>query len=519
MQIEEMKTEGLKREYKVVIEAAELTNRLETILKDFQANAKINGFRPGKAPLSLLKKMHGDRAMGQVLNEAVNENTEKLFAEKSLRPATRPEVDVNEFEDGKDLGFTVAVEILPEINVDDFKAPSLERWVADVADKDVNDALDNMASQQKVYKKAPKTTKAKDGEAVLIDFVGKIDGTEFDGGKGEDFELVLGSGQFIPGFEEQLIGTKAGDEKTLKVAFPADYQSEDLKGKDAEFDVIVKEVRKASEAKVDDDLAKNMGLDDLDALKEAIKGQLQNASADLTRARLKRGLLDSLADSYDFEVPAGMVDMEFGAIWEQIKRDAVMNGESSAEDFEGKDGPDDAEEAAEFRSIAERRVRLGLLLSEIGIKNEVQVTSDEINRKVFEEARRYPGQEQQVFEFYQKNEQARAQLRAPIFEEKVVDFILESADLKDKTVSREDLEKAVQALDEEEDVKPKKKAAKKKPAKKAAAEKTPAKKAPAKKAAAEKAPAKKAPAKKAPAKKAPAKKAPAKKVPAKKPSK
>ncbi|TNE60615.1 MAG: trigger factor [Alphaproteobacteria bacterium] len=504
MQIEELLSEGLVREYKVVVAAKELDDRLDNILQDFRANAKIKGFRPGKAPLSLLKRMHGERAKGQVLNETMQETSSKLFEEKGIRPAMRPEVDLAAYEDGKDLEYTLKVEILPEVNVEGFKAPALERWVAEVADADIDTVLERVAGQQKSFKKAAKTTKAKEGDAVLIDYVGRVDGVEFDGGKGEDFQLELGSGMFIPGFEEQLVGAKAGEEKLVKVTFPTEYHSKDLAGKEAEFTVNVKEVRQPAEAEVNEDLAKNMGFDDLAALRDAIKGQLGSDNEGLTRAHLKRGLLDALAEQYDFAVPQGMVDLEFQQIWEQIKRDAIMSGEAKPEDFEGKTQPDDEADAAEFRGIAERRVRLGLLLSEIGVKNNVQVTQEEVNRRIIEEARRYPGQEAQVFQYFQQNEDARAQLRAPIFEEKVVDFVIAQADLTDKTVSREELEAAVRAIDEEEanpKAAPAKKAAKKPAAKKAAPKKAAAADEEAKPAA------KKAPAKKAAPKKAAAKKA------------
>ncbi len=511
MQIEELLVDGLKHEYKITVPAKDLDARLDAILTEFRATAKIKGFRPGKAPLSLLRRMHGERAQGQVLQETMQETSAKLFEEKSIKPAMRPEVDMEgDFEAGKDLEYKLSVEVLPEIDVEGFKAPALERWVAEVDEASIDSFVERIASQQKSFKKAAKTAKASDGDAVLINYIGRVDGEAFDGGAGEDFQLELGSGMFIPGFEEQLVGSKAGDNKIVEVTFPEQYQSENLAGKAAEFTVDVLEVRKPTEAKIDDELAKNMGFDDLPSLRESVKGQLETDNSSLTRAHLKRGLLDALADKYDFAVPAGMVDLEFRQIWEQIKRDAMQSGEATAEDFEGLDGPKDKAEAEEFRSIAERRVRLGLLLSEIGVANKVEVNQEEVNRRIIEEARRFPGQEAQVFEYFQNNEEARAQLRAPIFEEKVVDFVLEQADLKDKSVSRDELEAAVRALDEEE-ANPTKAKSKKPAPKKAAAKKTPAKKAPAKKAAAEKAPAKKAPAKKAAAKKAPAKKAAAKK--------
>jgi len=499
MQIEELLNEGLKREFKIVVAASDLDARLNGVLEEFRSTANIKGFRPGKAPLSLLKRMHGERARGQVVSETMQETSAKLFEEKALRPALRPEVDMGEYEAGKDLEYTLKVEILPEIDVDAFKAPKLERWVAEVSDSDIKKALENIAGQQKSFKKAAKTAKSVDGDAVLIDYLGRVDGEAFDGGAAEGHQLVLGSGSFIPGFEEQLVGVKAGDEKKVTVTFPEQYHSADLAGKEAVFAVTVQEVRKPSEAKVDDELAKNLGLEDLAALKDALKEQIDADNGNLTRAHMKRALLDALADAYDFDVPVGMVDLEFSQIWEQIKRDAIANGEAKPEDFEGKNAPDDKTENAEFRSIAERRVRLGLLLSEIGVKNEVQVTQEEVNRRVIEEARRYPGQEAQVFEFYQKNEEARAQLRAPIFEEKVVDFVIAQAKVTEKSVSREDLDAAVRAIDEEEanPVKSKKAPAKKKAAPKKAAPKKAVKKADdAAKASVKTAPAKKAPAKK-----------------------
>jgi len=492
MQIEELAIDGLKHEYKITVPAKDLDARMDAILTEFRATAKIKGFRPGKAPLSLLKRMHGERAQGQLLNETMQETTAKLFEEKKIKPAMRPEVDMaSEFVDGKDLEYTLTVEVLPEIDVAAFKAPALERWVAEVDENSIDAFVERIAGQQKSFKKAAKTAKADNGDAVLINYVGRVDGEEFDGGAGEDFQLELGSGMFIPGFEEQLVGVKAGDNKVVSVSFPEQYQAENLAGKAAEFTVDVLEVRKPSEAKVDEDLAKNMGFDDLASLRSSVKEQLGTDNQSLTRAHMKRALLDALAVEYDFAVPAGMVDLEFGQIWQQIQQDAISSGEATAEDFAGLSEPADKAEADEFRSIAERRVRLGLLLSEIGVANKVEVNQEEVNKRVIEEARRFPGQEAEVFEYFQKNEEARAQLRAPIFEEKVVDFVLESAKLTDKSVTREELEAAVRALDEEEaspaaSKTKKKAAAKKAPAKKPAAKKAPAKKAVAKKPAAKK---------------------------------
>jgi len=505
MQFTEQLNEGLKREYRVTVPSTELDAKLDKLLNDFRANSNIKGFRPGKAPLSLLKQMHGDRARGQVLSEAVEESSRQVLEDNNIRPAAQPELDLEAApEEGSDLEYTLKVEILPEIDVEGFKAPALERLVVEASDKDIDEAASRVASQQKAYKKAAKTAKAAEGDAVLIDYLGRVDGEAFDGGAAEDFQLVLGSGTFIPGFEDQLIGAKAGEEKQVEVTFPEPYHSKELEGKLAVFDVTVKEVQRETEQKVDDEFAKSLGFEDLAGFRDALKEQIVKEHERVSRSVTKRKLLDILADAYDFAVPATMVDMEFGQIWEQIKREQIMSGEAKEEDFDGMTGPADEAEADEFRAIAERRVRLGLLLSELGTKNNVQVAQDEVNRMIIQEAQRYPGQEQQVFEFYQSNEQARAQLRAPIFEEKVVDFIIEMADVTDKTVSSDELEAAVAALEEDEAPKP---AAKKK----APAKKAPAKKAPAKKAAATKtedtadkpaAAKKKAPAKKAPAKKA-----------------
>jgi len=497
MQVEELLNSGLNREYKVVITAADMDARLSKILNEYRTNVKMNGFRPGKAPLSLLKKLHGERAMGQVIQESVNESVQKLYADNDIRPAGNPDIDFGDvnpdsLKEGDDMSFTVKVEALPTVDISDFKAPALERMTASVSDDAVEEFCTNLAAQQKRFEKAAKTTKAANGMAVLMDFVGKIDGEAFEGGSGEDFQLELGSGSFIPGFEEQLVGVKAGTEKAVTVDFPADYHAENLAGKEATFDCVIKEVQKAAESKVDDEFAKSLGVDDLAALKELGRTNLEGEMAQLSRAQVKRSLLDSLAEKFTFEVPASMVEQEFGAIWNQIKQDMIQSGEATAEELASQNEPADADEAAEFKAIAERRVRLGLLLSEIGTENKIQVTEQEVNQRIVEEVRRYPGQEQQVFEFYQKNEQARAQMRAPIFEEKVVDFILEMADLTDKEVSKEELEKIVREGDEEEAAPAKKKAKKKAPAKKkaapkkAAAKKPTAKKAPAKKKAAAK---------------------------------
>ncbi|WP_417317965.1 trigger factor [Emcibacter sp.] len=514
MQVTETNSEGLKRGYKVVIPAGDIEAKLNSELEKVRTQIKMPGFRPGKAPISLLKKLHGKNLMGQVLEETINSTSQDVLEEKKVRPATQPDIAIDEgYEEGKDLEYTMDLEIVPEFTVPDLSKLKLEKLVAEPAREQVKEALENIAGQQKNYKAAAKTYKATEGDAVVIDFLGKLDGEPFDGGAAEDFQLVLGSNTFIPGFEEQLTGVKAGDKKDVNVTFPENYQSEDLAGKPTVFEVTVKEVQKPEDAKVDDELATKLGLADLAALEEAVKGQLSQETDSLSRTCLKRSLLDALAEMVDFDVPSGMVQMEFDQIWNQLKMD--MYREAAETDADLK--PEDIEEPGddvkgEYQAIAERRVRLGLLLSEIGQQNKVTVGQEEVTRQIAQEARRFPGQEKQVFEFYQNNPQAMAQVRAPLFEEKVVDFILEQATVAEKAVSRDELIAKI----EEDEAAPTPAKGKKAPAKKAAAKKAPAKKAEPKTAAAKKAPAKKAEPKTAAAKKAPAKKAPAKKAPAKK---
>lgn len=494
MQVTETNSDGLKREYKVVIPAQDIEARLDKEVAKLQGQIKMPGFRPGKAPLSLLKKLHGKNLMGQVLEETVNETSLSVLEEKEVRPAMQPKIAIDESYDmGKDLTYTMEVEMVPAFDLPDLGKIKLERLVAQADTDQLDEALQNIASEQKNFKKAAKTYKAATGDAVLMDFLGKIDGEAFEGGAGEGHQLEIGSNSFIPGFEDQLVGVKAGDKKDVKVTFPLNYQAENLAGKDAVFEVTVHEVRKPAEVEINDEMAVSLGLENLEALKSVVSEQISKGNESLSRTRLKRSLLDVLADMVSFEVPASMVEMEFEQIWNQLKmdlhRDALAdNPEIKPEDMD--EPGDDVKD--EYQTIAVRRVRLGLLLSEIGTANDVNVAQEEVTRKIAEEARRYPGQEKQVFEFYQKNPQAMAQVRAPLYEEKVVDYILELAKITDKVVTREALIAAIEEEDEADAAK------KKAPAKKKAS----AKKAPAKKAAAKKEPAKKAAAKKVPAKKA-----------------
>lgn len=449
MQIDELKNEGLTREYKVTLDKDELDRRIDTILADVRDKVRMKGFRPGKAPMSLLRRLHGEAARSQAVEESVRESTDKLFQDKGVRPATQPQIELGEVTEDAGFDFTVSAEILPDIDVEGFRPPKLERMTAKVGEAEVEEALKRLADQSKSFEPAAKTAKAKDGDAVVIDFAGKIDGEEFEGGTGEDVEIELGAGRFIEGFEEQLVGVKAGDACEVRVTFPDAYARADLAGKEAVFDVAVKEVKRPKPVEIDDDLAKNFGMDDLAALREALREQVQNECTQLSRAQVKRQLLDKLHEAYDFPVPQRMVDMEYRNIWEQIKRDAIMNGEAKEEDVADLEEPESEEERKEFRDIAERRVRLGLLLSELGMANKIELGQDDVMRKAVEEARKYPGQEQQVFEYLTQNEQGQAQLRAPLYEEKVVDFVIEMAEVDEQEVDLEKLRKIVQEAEEE----------------------------------------------------------------------
>lgn len=521
MQIKETTNEGLKRAYTVTIPAKEIDERVNSEVKKIAPQVKMPGFRPGKVPANLVRKMHGEQLHAQTLNDMIRESVDKVMADNKLRPAMQPSVELDEgYEEGKDASLSVELEILPEIDAPEVDGLALERLTVPVTDEQVDEAVERIASNNKSYKDAAKTKKAADGDQLIIDFVGRVDGTEFEGGKAENTPLTIGSGQFIPGFEEQLTGVKAGDKKTITVTFPEDYPAENLKGKEAEFDVTVQQVKVPTDTKIDDEFAKNLGLEGLDKLKELLRGQLEQETSGLTRTQMKRQLLDTLAAGHDFAVPQGMVDAEFEQIWAQLQQEAARSDDAETMLKEMDDEKDD------YRKIAERRVRLGLLLSEIGQKNGVEVNANEMNMLIQQAAQQYRAEDRERFiQYVQQEPMAAAQLRAPLYEDKVVDFLFDKAEITDREVTREELEAAIEAEETTEE-KPKKKAAAKKkpaakkaPAKKAddkdgdekpAAKKAPAKKTAAKKPAAEKADDKPA-AKKPAAKKAPAKKAAPKK--------
>jgi len=436
MQVTETNTSGLKREFKVVVPAGDLKAKVDTKLLELGQRVRLDGFRPGKVPMKELKRRYEKNVLGEVVSEAVNEGSHKLMHERNLRPAGQPKVEIVKLDADSDLEFSVALEIIPDIKPMDFKSVKLERVKVEVPDSEVDERLANLAKRQGGNEPAVDGHAAEKGDIVVINFVGKIDGTAFEGGSAEGHYLELGSGMFIPGFEDQLTGAKKGDSRVVKVTFPAEYANTELAGKPAEFDVTVTEVRTPKPSAVDDELAKALGLADVAELKKQTKERVEREYSQVARARLKRKLLDVLAENHDFTLPEGLVDIEFSAIWRQIEED--MKADRLDEEDKGKS---EDQLKNEYREIAVRRVKLGLLLSEVGRQNNIEVPQDELTRAVIAEARRYPGQEKQVVEFYQRSPEALNQLRAPLYEEKVVDFILEQAQVAERGVSPEQFAK------------------------------------------------------------------------------
>lgn len=459
MQVTEVNSDGLKRDFKVVIEAKEINEKVEHRLRELSARVKIPGFRPGKAPIKLLKQRYGPSVMGEVLERAVTDSSAQALNERGLRPATQPKIEIDSFEDGKDLEYSMAIELLPEIEPMDFSSLELERVKIQVPDEEVDAALERLAVSRKESKPLENPRPAQSGDILVIDFKGTVHGEALPGMAGEDHHLELGSSSFIEGFEEQLIGAAAGETRTVNVTFPQEYGNEKLAGQPAVFECTVKEIREPVPAELNDDFAKSMGAESLDDLREKVKERLGQDYDGFARMRLKREILDRLSEAHDFEVPAGMVDLEFDAIWQQVAQDRE-HGRIDPDD----EGKAEDEVKAEYREIAERRVRLGLLLSEVGRRNQIEVGQEEVNKALFAEAQRYPGQEQKVVEYYRSNPQAQAQLRAPLFEDKVIDFIIDLAKVTERDVTAEELREEEEKAAEQ----PKKAAAKKKPAKKAA---------------------------------------------------
>jgi trigger factor len=439
MQVTETLADPLKREFRIVIGAADLDERLNTQLEAMKGQLRIKGFRPGKVPVAYLKKTYGKSVMGEVVQRAVAESTEAALKERSLRPALEPQVELESkiesvLDDGADLAFKVAVELLPEIEVMDLATISLERLVAPVEDSEIEAAVKRLADQSRQYEPKPEGEAAGAGDALTVDFLGSIDGVPFEGGKGEEVRIVIGEGRFIPGFEEQLNGAKAGEKRTIQVTFPAEYPAETLKGKTASFDVTVHEVRAPQDAVLDDAFAQRFGIENFEKLKEAVSEQIDGQHKQASRMKQKRALLDVLDAGHSFDLPAGLVDQEFESIWKEVQH-SFEHGHPEPDDV----GKSDEELKANYRKIAERRVRLGLVLAEVGRTNKVTLGQDEIGRLISEEARRYPGQEQRVFQFYRDNPAALARLRAPLYEDKVIDHIFGVAVVTEKTVAKDEL--------------------------------------------------------------------------------
>lgn len=439
MQVKELKKDGLKHEMEVTLSANDIDQRVETRLQEVSKTIKMPGFRAGKVPLKMMKQKYGKAIMGEVLEIAVNETSSKILKDKGLKPALQPKIEVKSFDEGKDLVFSMAVEVLPDFEIKDFKGLKLQRLVSKPDDKSVNEALTKIASNNKGS--TPVERAAKKGDTVVIDFHGRTadDNVAHDGMHMHGHRLELGSGSFIPGFEDQLIGAKTGSKVEVKVSFPKDYGATELAGRDAIFDVDVKEVREPSEAKVGDDFAKSLGLEDLKSLQEAVREQLQKEYDHHSRLYLKKGLMDSLDNEYDFAIPEGMLTMEYDNIIQQVERDPSREKDSKLTD----------EEKDEYKEIADRRVRLGLILSQIGTQNKITVSDAELQRAVIQQAQQFRGQEREVFDFYSKNRNALESLRAPLFEEKVVDFIIALADIKDKDVTGDELLNAIESEEEE----------------------------------------------------------------------
>ena len=442
MQVTETLVEGLKHEFQISVPASDLDAKADARLVDLKDNVRLNGFRPGKVPVSHLKKVYGRSVMAETIDQTIRDTNSQIFTERGFRLATEPKITmpteeraVEDILTGKsDLTYTVSIEVVPAIALADFKSFAVEKPVAEVTDADVNDAIKRVADQNRAFVAKAEGAKAETGDRVTISFKGTIDGTPFDGGTGENIQVTIGSNNFIPGFEEQLLGIAAGETRTLKASFPKNYASEKLAGQPAQFETTATLIEAPQETEINDEFAKTLGLESLDKLKEAARERLTAEFAGATRPRVKRMLLDRLDESHQVEAPPSLVEEEFNLMWNSIKAEMESGGKTFADE-------DTTEEAArqEYHKIADRRVRLGLVLSEIGEKNKITVTDDEVSRAVIERARAMPGREKEVWDYYRKNANALAQLRAPIYEDKVVDFILELANVTEKKVTREDL--------------------------------------------------------------------------------
>ena len=444
MQVTETKTEGFHREFEVVLPKADLAAKVDAQLGEMKERARIPGFRPGKVPVQHLKRLYGRRTMLDVINNAVNEATSQLITERGLKLATEPKVTLTENEaeveqvikGESDLSYKVALEVVPPIKLGDFKTLKLEKLTADIADAEVDEALNKVADANRPYSAKAEDGNATDGDRVTISFVGKVNGEPFQGGSGDDVVVQLGSGTFIPGFETQLVGVAVGEKRTINVTFPADYGNAQLAGQPAEFEVEAKAIETPGQVTVDDAFATSLGLKSLDDLKSAVRDRIDKEHATMGRRKVKRDLLDQMDAMHKFEAPPTLVDKEFDQVWKSILSDLQTNNRSFADE-----GTTEEKAKEEYRGIAERRVRLGLVLAEVGEKNKITVTDEELTKAAFDSARQFPGREQEVLQYYRDNPQALGGLRAPIFEEKVIDFLVELATVTEKKVSKEELYK------------------------------------------------------------------------------
>ena len=450
MQVTETVSDGLRREYRVVVPVADLDAKVTTKLGELKDRVRINGFRPGKVPVDHLKRLYGRSVMAETIETMVQETNAKIVTDNGYKLASQPKVTLPESEsavqdvvEGKaDLAYSVAIEILPAIALADFKGIALEKLTADASDQEVDEGIARIAEQNRPFAAKADGAKVENGDRVKVSFVGTIDGKPFQGGTAEDINVEVGSKTFLPGFEEQLIGATAGENRTVNLDFPTNYLNTELAGKSAVFDVNIKSIESPSAVTIDDEFAKSLGMESLAKLKEAVKGRILQEHAAVTRRRLKRALLDELDKRHQFELPPSMVEEEFENVWKTVESDLKAQNRTFADESTTEEAA-----RADYRKIAERRVRLGLVLAEIGERNNIKVSDDEITRSVVERSRQFPGQEQQVWDYYRKNPGALASLRAPIFEEKVVDFLVELAKVNEKTVSRDELYKEDEEAD------------------------------------------------------------------------
>jgi trigger factor len=442
MQVTQTQSDGLRHEFKIVVPASDLEARLDNRVSEIKDSVRLNGFRPGKVPPAHLKKIYGRSLMAEAIEALVRETNAKIVTDNGFKLAMEPKVTLPEGKDEiesvftgqSDLSYTVALEVLPPITLADFKGIKIERPVAEVTAAEIDEAVSRIANQNRPFSARADGGKVASGDRVTVSYAGKIDGEAFEGGTGDDIVVNVGSNTFIPGFEEQLVGMAAGESRTVNVRFPNNYLAEKLAGKDAVFEVTAKSIEAPGEVTIDDAFAKSLGLETLDKLKDAIKDRLTREHAAASRQKLKRVLLDRLDELHKFDAPPTMVEDEFNNVWKTVLSDLESSGKSFADE-----GTTEEKAKAEYRTIADRRVRLGLVLAEIGEKNNIKVNDEELSRAAADRARQFPGQEQQVWEYYRKNPQALASLRAPIYEEKVVDFIVELASVTDKPVSRDEL--------------------------------------------------------------------------------